>query len=184
MPPAGTTRVAAEGRPELSDTLRRIFASEEFSVRQFGPIQWLANGQAYTTLEPSTSRDNAKGVVRYDTASGQRRVLVPASQLVPAGDKASLRIDDYSWSKDSARLLIFTKSVRVWREKTPGGDNMHYQGTELLLNRLIELGKQFDFMEYPNRTHSLVEGEGTELRLHSLLARYLEEHMPPGPAAP
>jgi len=62
-----------------------------------------------------------------------------------------------------------------------GDDNVHYQGTELLLNRLIELGKQVDFMEYPNRTHSLAEGKGTELHLHSMLARYLEEHLPPGP---
>ena len=61
-----------------------------------------------------------------------------------------------------------------------GDDNVHYQGAELLLNRLIKLGKQFDFMEYPNRTHSISEGKGTSLHLHKLLARYLEEHLPPG----
>jgi dienelactone hydrolase len=31
-----------------------------------------------------------------------------------------------------------------------GDDNVHYQGTELLVNRLIELGKPFDFMTYPD----------------------------------
>jgi len=62
-----------------------------------------------------------------------------------------------------------------------GDDNVHYQGTELLINQLIELGKQFDFMEYPNRTHSFSEGQGTEIHLFTLLARYLEEHLPPGP---
>jgi dipeptidyl-peptidase-4 len=61
-----------------------------------------------------------------------------------------------------------------------GDDNVHFQGTQLLINRLIELGKQFEFMEYPNRTHSLSEGPGTQLHLYSLLARYLEEHLPPG----
>ena len=64
-----------------------------------------------------------------------------------------------------------------------GDDNVHYQGVELLVNRLIELGKQFDFMEYPNRTHSLSEGSGTEFHLRVMLARYLKEHLPPGPAA-
>jgi hypothetical protein len=63
-----------------------------------------------------------------------------------------------------------------------GDDNVHYQGTELLLNRLIELGKQFDFMEYPGRTHALSEGEGTSYHLRALLARYLEEHLPGGSA--
>jgi dipeptidyl-peptidase 4 len=59
-------------------------------------------------------------------------------------------------------------------------DNVHYQGTELLVNRLVELGKPFDFMVYPGRTHALTEGAGTEYHLCSLLARYLEEHLPAG----
>jgi dipeptidyl-peptidase-4 len=60
-----------------------------------------------------------------------------------------------------------------------GDDNVHYQGTELLVNRLIELGKPFDFMTYPGRTHAIVEGPGTAYHLYYLLARYLEEHLPP-----
>ncbi len=61
-----------------------------------------------------------------------------------------------------------------------GDDNVHFQGTELLINKLIALGKPFDFMEYPNRTHAISEGEGTSFHLYSLIARYLEEHVPPG----
>lgn len=60
-----------------------------------------------------------------------------------------------------------------------GDDNVHYQGTERLINRLIELGKTFDVMVYPNRTHSLSEGTGTTLHLRRLIARYLLEHLPP-----
>jgi dipeptidyl-peptidase-4 len=60
-------------------------------------------------------------------------------------------------------------------------DNVHYQGSEMLIDRLIALGKQFDFMEYPSRTHSLSEGKGTLLHLYSFLARYLEEHLVAGP---
>ncbi len=63
-----------------------------------------------------------------------------------------------------------------------GDDNVHYGGTELLLNRLIELDKPVDFMEYPNRTHGIFEGSGTTLHLYSLLLRYLEEHNPPNSA--
>jgi dipeptidyl-peptidase 4 len=44
-------------------------------------------------------------------------------------------------------------------------DNVHYQGTELLVNRLIELGKPFDFMTYPGRTHAIAEGAGTTFHL-------------------
>jgi dipeptidyl-peptidase-4 len=62
-----------------------------------------------------------------------------------------------------------------------GDDNVHYQGTEKLIDRLVELGKPFDFMEYPNRTHAISEGAGTTLHIYSLIARYLEEHLPAGP---
>jgi dipeptidyl-peptidase-4 len=58
-----------------------------------------------------------------------------------------------------------------------GDDNVHYAGSELLLNRLIELDKPVDFMEYPGRTHSISQGQGTLLHLYSLLLRYLEEHI-------
>jgi len=62
-----------------------------------------------------------------------------------------------------------------------GDDNVHYQGTERLVNRLVELGKPFDFMAYPNRSHCICEGRGTTLHIYSLLTRYLMEHLPAGP---
>ena len=58
-----------------------------------------------------------------------------------------------------------------------GDDNVHYQGTERLVNRLVELGKPFDLMVYPNRTHAISEGKGTTLHLYSLIARYIREHL-------
>ena len=61
-----------------------------------------------------------------------------------------------------------------------GDDNVHYQGTELLVNRLVDLGKPFDFMTYPDRTHAISEGPGTTVHLYRLLTRYLTEHRPAG----
>jgi len=48
------------------------------------------------------------------------------------------------------------------------------------VNRLIELGKPFDFMTYPDRTHGIYEGPGTTDHLYHLLVRYLTEHLPAG----
>jgi len=64
-----------------------------------------------------------------------------------------------------------------------GDDNVHMQGTERLINRLVELGKPFQFMEYPNRTHAISEGKGTQLHVFSLLAHYLQEHLPAAPSS-
>ena len=62
-----------------------------------------------------------------------------------------------------------------------GETNTHVQITEGLVDRLIELGKQFDYMAYPNRNHGLREGPGTALHLRMLITRYLIEHLAPGP---
>ena len=60
-----------------------------------------------------------------------------------------------------------------------GDDNVHVQNTERLVNRLIELGKTFDEVLYPNRTHALSEGPGTTLHRWRTITRYLFEHLPP-----
>ncbi len=62
-----------------------------------------------------------------------------------------------------------------------GETNTHIQITEGLVDRLIELGKSFDYMAYPNRNHGLQEGKGTSLHLRMLIVRYLLTHLPPGP---
>ena len=61
-----------------------------------------------------------------------------------------------------------------------GDDNVHYQGTERLVNQLVELGKQVDLMVYPNRSHCICEGQGTSLNVYSLLTRYLLTHLEAG----
>ena len=62
-----------------------------------------------------------------------------------------------------------------------GETNTHIQITEGLVDRLIELGKQFDYMTYPNRDHGLRKGRGTAVHLRMLMVRYLIEHLKPGP---
>jgi dipeptidyl-peptidase-4 len=61
-----------------------------------------------------------------------------------------------------------------------GDDNVHYQGTERLVNALVAANKPFTLMVYPNRTHCICEGDGTGLHLYSLLTRYLEQNLPAG----
>jgi dipeptidyl-peptidase-4 len=62
-----------------------------------------------------------------------------------------------------------------------GDDNVHYQGTEALINALVAANKQFTMMAYPNRSHGIYEGPGTTRHLYGLLTRYLNEKLPPGP---
>jgi dipeptidyl-peptidase 4 len=105
-----------------TDMLRRIFASRDFAPDRFGPARWIDRGAAYTTVEPSEAvrGGSASDIVRYETATGARSVLVSARRLIPPGDSVPLDIDDYGWSADGAHLLLFTNSRRVWRQNTRG----------------------------------------------------------------
>jgi dipeptidyl-peptidase 4 len=59
--------------------------------------------------------------------------------------------------------------------------NTHVQIVEGLVDRLIELGKPFDYMSYPNRRHGIRKGRGTSVHLRMHILRYLLEHLEPGP---
>ena len=61
-----------------------------------------------------------------------------------------------------------------------GDDNVHFQNAELLVNELIKHNKQFQYMPYPNRSHSMREGEGTFMHLSTLFTNFLRQHCPPG----
>lgn len=61
-----------------------------------------------------------------------------------------------------------------------GDDNVHYNNAEMLINELVKYNRQFQMMSYPNRTHSISEGPGTNEHLKSLYTNYLKEHCPPG----
>ncbi|MFM7838418.1 MAG: alpha/beta hydrolase family protein, partial [Chitinophagaceae bacterium] len=61
-----------------------------------------------------------------------------------------------------------------------GDDNVHYNNSEMLVNELIRHNKLFQLMVYPNRTHSIAEGQGTSLHLANLYTQYLRTHCLPG----
>ena len=129
----------AEQRPSQPDaslvTLDRIFDSRDFTLERFGPARWL-DGSAYTTLDGAPAGAEARDIVRHDARTGAPTVLVPASRLVPPGADAPLEIDDYDWSADGKRLLVYTNSRRVWRQNTRGD----YWVLDLGSGRLQQLG--------------------------------------------
>jgi len=114
------TAAAAQDTPAQSEQLlQRLFSPGEFSTRGFGPARWIEGGAAYTTVEPLAGNPEVLEIIRYATATGTRSVLVSAAQLTPKGGKP-LVIEDYDWSADSNRLLLFTNTRPVWRDNTRG----------------------------------------------------------------
>lgn len=101
----------------------------------------------------------------YDTIYQERYMGLPAEN-----SKGYRESPIHSAEGLRGRLLLIHGS---------GDDNVHIQGTELLVNKLIELGKPFDMMVYPNRSHLLTEGKGTVYHQFNSMGRYFSEHLKP-----
>jgi dipeptidyl-peptidase 4 len=104
----------------LDAQIGRIFEARDYDVPRFGPARWLPDGASYTTVERGVDQRGASEIVRYDAKSGARSILVSAAQLTPKGRSVPLDVDDYIWSADGRRLLVFTNTRKVWRQNTRG----------------------------------------------------------------
>lgn len=132
---------AAQQLPaDVDSMMHRLFASREFAGQRFGPARWIEEGAAYTTVERSEEVEGASDIVRYETATGNRSVLVSASALIPEGDSTALGFDNYVWSPDNSRLLLFTNTERVWRQNSRGD----YWVLDRNSGRLQQLGGDAD----------------------------------------
>ena len=58
-----------------------------------------------------------------------------------------------------------------------GDDNVHYQNTEMLANRLISLGKVFYQVSYPMRTHGISEGRGTSQHVRKMWIDFFNKNL-------
>ena len=101
----------------------------------------------------------------YDTIYQERYMGLPADN--PAGYKAGSPIT-YAAGLQGKLLIIHGT----------GDDNVHFQGTQRLLNTLIGMNKQFSFMEYPNRRHGLTPADFSHRDI--LRFGFFEQNLPAG----
>ena len=114
-----TPAFAAEETNAPLLTLERLFVGSEFGGES-ASVRWMDEGSGYTTWEKSTGPAGGRDLVRHDAATGATNILVPALELVPPGRSSPLSVEDFAWSKDRSKLLLYTSSRRVWRQNTRG----------------------------------------------------------------
>ncbi|MCU0410045.1 MAG: S9 family peptidase [Bacteroidales bacterium] len=118
-------------------TLEDIYTKGIYRSEYFGPARWVDGGAGYTTLERSPG-EKGTDIVRYDSKTGEKSLLVSAADLIPEESSEPLMIDDYSWSPDNTLLLVFTNSSRVWRYNTRGD----YWVFNTATRKLFQLGTE------------------------------------------
>ena len=115
-------------------TLDTIFS---YSAKSLDAVEWQADGSGYLALEPAAEKKGSLEIARYDAATGARTILVSATRLIPAGESTPLAIEQYDFSADGQKVLLFTNSARVWRSNTRGD----YWVLDLTSGKLQKIGR-------------------------------------------
>ncbi|MGB7295208.1 MAG: S9 family peptidase [Candidatus Aminicenantales bacterium] len=150
-------------------TLDRLFVSSEFLPARYGLARWMKDGKSYTTVENSAAIKDGKDIVLYSAETGKREVLIPAARIIPPGETKPLPIDNYEWSADGKRLLLFTNSQRVWRQNTRGD----YWVLDLAAGTLQKLGAGLEpqslmFAKFSPRGHRVAYVSGNNIYAEDL----------------
>lgn len=123
---AAAFQMAAQ--PKL--TLEDLYQKRTFAARGAAQPTWMEDGVSYSTI-------NQKGLVKISAETNEETVIVPASAFVPKGSTRAVRAEDYTWSADKTKLLVYTNSSRVWRRNTRGD----YWLVDIAKGSISQLGK-------------------------------------------
>ena len=93
---------------EAQARLRAIYEGGEFKAKSF-QAKWNQDGSSYMVLEKVPGK-SVQELVSYNTSTGQRSVVISASQLFPPDAKEPLAIQSYLFSQDGSRILLQTSS--------------------------------------------------------------------------
>src|ERR1700683_1213278 len=78
-----------------------------------GGGRWTDGGTGYLATEGGE-------IIRYDTVTGQKTVLLSAAQLTPKQTGKPLTFGEYVWSQDGKKLMVMTNTHRELIRKTAG----------------------------------------------------------------
>lgn len=120
-------------------TVERLFGSADFAVRGLGPVQWIDDGGRFTYIQRGTERGVTDLVA--ESPEGGTVVLAQGRTMVNTAGGDPITIEDYWWSDDQQRVLVFANSERVWRDNTLGEYYVYDVPSERLIPVSTE-GKQ------------------------------------------
>jgi dipeptidyl-peptidase-4 len=156
---------------EQAAALRALAASHTYvDLTRVGVFGWSGGGSMTLNLmfrSPDLYKVGVAGApvpdqTLYDSIYQERYMGLPQSNARGYHDGSPISFAEGL----QGQLLIIHGS---------GDDNVHFQGTQRMINRLIDLNKQFHFMEYPNRRHGI-----SGIHLDTLRYGFFEEYLPAG----
>jgi dipeptidyl-peptidase-4 len=90
---------------------------------------WTADGLYYLKSTP-------EGIIKVDPKTDIETALYSKSVLTPAGASSPLKLQNFMYSADRSKMLLFTNTAKVWRYNTRGD----YYVLNTTNNQLKKLG--------------------------------------------
>ncbi|CAN5587004.1 S9 family peptidase [soil metagenome] len=108
----------ATAQRDTGISLEMLFASPIFSPQPFQGGRWADEGPVLTFVERV---GGATHLTRLNLETDERTRLIDGGNLrKPDHDRALLQIEEYAWSADGRRVLLYTDSEQLWRDNTLG----------------------------------------------------------------
>ncbi len=133
--------LVAQSVPAPSLAVHTIWGSRELAS-DLVELSWMKDGKSYTTVEEDASGNT--DLYRVDAVTGAKQLLVRGADLVPAGGRHAVAIEEYHLSGDESKLLVFTNSVRVWRQNTKGT----FYVWDLVARRLLPVSAKAGYQQF------------------------------------
>src|SRR5256885_11049754 len=91
--------LCAQGVPAQPLAVHTIWGSREYSS-ELVALSWMRDGKPYTTVDEDASGNT--DLYRVDAVTGSQQLLVRGADLVPAGGRHPVAIEEYRFSGDGS----------------------------------------------------------------------------------
>src|SRR5690606_582812 len=99
----------------------------------------------------------------YDTIYTERFMWLP-------------RLNEEGYRQTSVMTHLAGLRAELLLVHGTGDDNVHSQNTLILADSLVQLGRPFSMLMYPNRTHS-ISGGNSSIHLYNQMTRFVKEKL-------
>ncbi len=101
-------------------TMEKLFNSREFSGEFFRGGNWAESGPVLLYIDTDSETD-ASSLIEWNLETDSRRTLINGAELQkPDGEGGLIEIEEYAYSADGTKVLLYTDSEQVWRLNTKG----------------------------------------------------------------
>ena len=115
----GGKALQAQSVDTTAFTLDAIHANRTFSPEAFRGGRWADEGPVITYIQPADTGD-ATHLMRYNLETGDSTRVIDGTNLYADDVDRVVPIEDYQFSEDGNKVLIYTDSKQVWRANTKG----------------------------------------------------------------